>query len=72
MPHSTLLLVRRHISINVALAVMKAAATEGRLNNPRAVKAMEAGDQVLADWINSQMYKPKYSSLIRLPTGVME
>ncbi|KAK9828988.1 hypothetical protein WJX72_003247 [[Myrmecia] bisecta] len=62
----------RHISIHVALAVMKAAAIEGRLNNLKAARALEAGNHVLAEWIDGQMYHPKYSSLIRLPTGVME
>lgn len=63
---------RREISTQVAIAVMKMAKEEGLLKNPKAINAMKLGGGCLHSWVVCQMYKPKYTSLIHLPTGVGE
>jgi hypothetical protein len=62
----------RKISQHVAAEVMTTAAEEGHLNSPQAVRALAQGEDALLEWIEANMYKPKYSSLIRLPPGFME
>ena len=52
--------------------VIKIAAEEGHLSSVKAMRAFANSDESLLHWIDAHMYKPKYNSLIRLPTGVLE
>lgn len=56
----------------MAADVIKMADSEGLLKNPKAAAALRQGDEELRGWINCKMYKPNYTSLIHLPTGVGE
>ena len=62
----------RQISQHVAMDVIKIAAEEGHLSSVKAMRALANSDESLLHWIDAHMYKPKYNSLIRLPTGVLE
>lgn len=62
----------RQISQHVAMDVIKIAAEEGHLSSVKAMRALANSDEALLHWIDAHMYKPKYNSLIRLPTGVLE
>lgn len=66
------LMVCRQISQHVAMDVIKIAAEEGHLSSVKAMRALANSDEALLHWIDAHMYKPKYNSLIRLPTGVLE
>ena len=56
----------------MAMDVIKIAAEEGHLSSVKAMRALANSDEALLHWIDAHMYKPKYNSLIRLPTGVLE
>ncbi len=64
--------IYRQISQHVAMDVIKIAAEEGHLSSVKAMRALANSDESLLHWIDAHMYKPKYNSLIRLPTGVLE
>lgn len=57
----------RDISTKVASNVIKAAAKEGNLKNELAIKALEEGDEALAAFVRTNMYKPKYSKIVYKP-----
>ena len=56
----------------MACDVIKMANTEGLLKNPKAANALSQGDDSLSKWVTCRMWKPTYTSLIHLPTGVGE
>ena len=62
----------RHISLKVAMAVIKMAHSEGHLGSAHAARALETSDEELAAFIIEHMYKPDYKPLVSLPVGVLE
>ncbi len=60
------------MSLKVAMAVIKMAHEQELLGNGKAVEAVEESDEMLAAFIEEQMYVPKYRPLVSLPVGVLE
>ena len=48
------------------------AAEDGHVHNSAAIKALADSDEALLEWISSKQYIPRYQSVVKLPTGVME
>eukprot|EP00891_Asterochloris_glomerata_P006016 jgi/Astpho2/6016/Aster-03973 len=62
----------REISQHVAMDVIKIAAEDGHVHNSAAIKALAESDEALLEWISSKQFIPRYQSVVKLPTGVME
>jgi malic enzyme len=54
----------RDISLRVATQVLKAAAEEGHVGSPAALRAMARGDAALENFVFRQMYTPTYTSIV--------
>lgn len=54
----------RSISLHVACEVLKAAADEGHVANPAALRALGKGDGALQRYVVGHMYWPAYASLV--------
>ncbi len=51
---------------------MQIAAEDGHVHNSAAIKALAESDEALLEWISSKQFIPRYQSVVKLPTGVME
>ncbi|KIY96415.1 hypothetical protein MNEG_11550, partial [Monoraphidium neglectum] len=63
----------REISAAVAVAVIRAAASDGHLHSEEAREALAEGGAELLSWVTKSMYSPQeYGSLTYRPPGIGE